>query len=89
MPESLKVAATYSPTTQCSTIGDAVCGRLCRLSPAPLLSPRGYAAPLCPPRASDALREWFGATRSWDIKDMVSLKKVSLFFRATIGRTRL
>ena len=30
------MAATYSPTTQCSTIGDAVCGRLCRLSAAPL-----------------------------------------------------
>ena len=24
--KALKVAATYSPTTQCSTIGDAVCG---------------------------------------------------------------
>ena len=33
-----------------------------------------------PPRASDALREGFGATHSWDIKDMASLKKVSLSF---------
>ena len=33
----LKVAATYSPTTQCSTIGDAV-SRCC---------PRPSASPLC------------------------------------------
>ncbi|MBQ8939835.1 MAG: hypothetical protein IJ047_06380 [Paludibacteraceae bacterium] len=34
---ALKVAATYSPTTQCSTIGDAV-SRCC---------PRPSASPLC------------------------------------------
>ena len=33
-----------------------------------------------PSRASDALREGYGATHSWDIKDMGSLKIVSLSF---------
>ena len=48
MPESLKVAATYSPTMQRSPIGDAVCGRLCRLSPAPLCArPVPRPARLC------------------------------------------
>ncbi len=96
--EVLKVAATYSPTTQCSTIGDAVsrcCPRpsplrclpplpaplLSALSPAPAPSPaRRRRAHRRPPRASDALREGYGVTHSWDIKDMVSLKKVSLSF---------
>ena len=56
------MAATYSPTMQRSTIGDAGCGRLSRhalsaaLAPlrsaalrslSPLPSPRGSAAPLC------------------------------------------
>ena len=41
---ALKVAATYSPTTQCSTIGDAVCGRLCRLS-APRARERAQPTP--------------------------------------------
>ena len=89
---SPKVAATSSPTTQCSTIGDAVslsAPSLCPvpsplsapLSPAPAPSPaRRRRAHRRPPRASDALREGYGATRSWDIKDMVSLKKVSLSF---------
>ena len=92
--EVLKVAATYSPTTQCSTIGDAV-SLPCALSAAraPLRLPPLPAPPLSalsparrrrahrrPPRASDALREGFGATHSWDIKDMASLKKVSLSF---------
>ena len=91
----LKVAATYSPTTQCSTIGDAVslpCALsllpsplsaplLSALSPAPAPSPaRRRRAHRRPPRASDALRDGFGATHSWDIKDMGSLKKVSLSF---------
>ena len=84
------MAATYSPTTQCSTIGDAVSlpgalsllpSPLSALSPAPAPSPaRRRRAHRRPPRASDALREGFGATHSWDIKDMVSLKKVSLSF---------
>ena len=47
------------------------------LSPAPARRRRAHRRP---PRASDALREGYGATRSWDIKDMVSLKKVSLSF---------
>ena len=52
-----------------------------RLSPSPAPSPaRRRRAHRRPPRASDALRERYGATRSWDIKDMVSLKKVSLSF---------
>ena len=64
------MAATYSPTTQCSTIGDAVslpsplCARL-RLYPAPLMH-----------------REDNGAAHSWDITKKVSLKKnrgLSLF----------
>ena len=82
--ELSKVAATYSPTTQCSTIGDAVSLlpspsplRYSPLSPAPARRRRAHRRP---PRASDALREGFGATHSWDIKDMVSLKKVSLSF---------
>ena len=78
--ELLKVAATYSPTTQCSTIGDAV-SRCCPL--------RSALSRLCPlrslSRASDAVREGYGATHSWDIKDMVSLKKVSLFFERPLG----
>ena len=41
------------------------------------LPPRAHRRP---PRASDALREGYGATHSWDIKDLVSLKKVSLSF---------
>ena len=50
MPESLKMAATYSPTMQRSTIGDAGCvggsaAPCSALSPMP--SPRGSAAPLC------------------------------------------
>ena len=84
------MAATYSPTTQCSTIGDAVslpCALsllpsplsaplLSALSPAPAPSPaRRRRAHRRPPRASDALREGYGATRSWDIKDMGSLKR--------------
>ena len=40
---ALKVAATYSPTTQCSTIGDAVCVG------AAALSARLCRAPLRPP----------------------------------------
>ena len=86
-----KVAATYSPTTQCSTIGDAF-SLPCALAPLRCLPPllatqlsalspaRRRRAHRRPPRASDALREGYGATRSWDIKDMVSLKKVSLSF---------
>ena len=51
------------------------------LSPAPAPSPaRRRRAHRRPPRASDALREGYGATHSWDIKDMGSLKKVSLSF---------
>ena len=53
------------------------------LPPLPALSPapaRRRRAHRRPPRASEALREGYGATRSWDIKDMVSLKKVSLSF---------
>ena len=57
MLEALKVAATYSPTMQRSTIGDAV-SLPCAFS-APLLSALSPAlAPLRPPppvpRASDA-----------------------------------
>ena len=84
---------------QCSTIGDAVslcCPRPSPLRclpplPAPLLSAlspapaRRRRAHRRPPRASDALRERYGATRSWDIKDLVSLKKVSLFFERPLG----
>ena len=40
---ALKVAATYSPTTQCSTIGDAV--SLCCPRPAPLSFPRPRPLP--------------------------------------------
>ena len=47
------------------------------LSPAPARRRRAHRRP---PRASDALREGYGATHSWDIKDMGSLKKVSLSF---------
>ena len=61
---SPKVAATYSPTTQCSTIGDAVslpCAfsvpLLSALSPAPARRRRAHRRP---PRASDALREGYG-----------------------------
>ena len=73
-----KVAATYSPTTQCSTIGDAF-SLPCALAPLRCLPPllatqlsalspaRRRRAHRRPPRASDAL-------------DMVSLKKVSLSF---------
>ena len=87
---SPKVAATSSPTTQCSTIGDAVslplslsllpsplrsaalrclpplpAPLLSALSPAPAPSPaRRRRAHRRPPRASDALREGYGATRS-------------------------
>ena len=50
------------------------------LSPAPAPSARRSRAHRRPPRASDALREEYGVTHSWDIKDMVSLKKVSLSF---------
>ena len=54
---------------------------LSALSPAPAPSPaRRRRAHRRPPRASDALRERYGATHSWDIKDMCSLKKVSLSF---------
>ena len=80
----LKMAATYSPTTR-STIGDAVslcCPRPSPLSAAPARRRRAHRRP---PRASDALREGYGATHSWDIKDMVSLKKVSLFFERPLG----
>ena len=54
MPESLKVAATYSPTMQRSTIGDAGCVG----ARAALPRPSAALAPLRPPppvpRASDA-----------------------------------
>ena len=41
--EALKMAATYSPTIR-STIGVAVCGRLCRLS-APRARERAHRTP--------------------------------------------
>ena len=44
---SPKVAATYSPTTQCSTIGDAV-----SLCPVLSLLPSPLSAPLSPASAS-------------------------------------
>ena len=51
------------------------------LLPSPLSAPqlsalspaRRRRAHRRPPRASDALREGYGVTHSWDIKDMVSL----------------
>ena len=64
----------------------ALCPRPSPLSAAPAPSPaRRRRAHRRPPRASDALREGFGATHSWDIKDMVSLKKVSLSFSSDHG----
>ena len=82
---ALKVAATYSPTIFRSAVPSAMlslcpvlslcCPRPSPLSAAPARRRRAHRRP---PRASDALREGYGATHSWDIKDMVSLKKVSL-----------
>ena len=68
----LKVAATYSPTTQCSTIGDAV-SRCC---------PRPSASPLCRAPLRSALSRARGIHITPKnlpippdyIKDMVSLK---------------
>ena len=84
--EALKMAATYSPTMQRSTIGDAVCGRLSRLSPAPCPLSRLSPAPLCARLrlypAPLMHREDNGAAHSWDITRKVSLKKkigLSLF----------
>ena len=86
--EVLKVAATYSPTTQCSTIGDAVslcCPRPSPLRclpplPAPLLSAlspapaRRRRAHRRPPRASDAFFSTQRPPLTHDyVKSMVSL----------------
>ena len=65
---------------QCSTIGDALSASFAPLRSLFAPSARRRRACRRPPRASDALREGYGATRSWDIKDMGSLKKVSLSF---------
>ena len=73
-------SAMLSLTTLCPRPSLLSCSPL---SPAPARRRRAHRRP---PRASDALREGYGATHSWDIKDMVSLKKVSLFlFERPLG----
>ena len=74
--ELLKVAATYSPPMQRSTIGDAECVGAAALA---MPSPRGSAAPLCARLrlypAPLMHREDNGAAHSWDITKGLSQKE--------------
>ena len=70
------MAATSSPTIFRSAVPSAMLSLSAPSLCFPRLSPS--LAPSALSRASDALREGYGATHSWEIKDMGSLKKISL-----------
>ena len=85
-PKGLSLKWRLPTLPQRSAVPSAMLSLCCpRPSPLSAAPTRRRRAHRRPPRASDALREGYGATRSWDIKDMVSLKKVSLSFSSDHG----